>query len=65
MLPRLPFWHEVEYTIELIGTLSKLSPIYKLSPFKDQILQQHLKEALEKRLIYTPKSPYSVAVFFV
>lgn len=40
-------------------------PIYKLSPAKDNALQAHLSEALEKGLIRASNSPYRETVFFV
>ena len=55
-LPGLPPRREVEHKIEIIGTIPKPTAIYKLSPFEDQTLKEHLFEALKKNLICISKS---------
>ena len=64
-LPGLPPCREVEHKIEIIGTISKPSAIYKLSPLEDQKLKEHLSKALKKNLISVSKSPFGAASFFV
>ena len=54
-LPGLPPCREVEHKIEIIGTMSKPSAIYKLSPLKDKKLKEHISEALKKNLIFSSK----------
>ena len=64
-LPGLPPCREIEHKIKILRTLPKPSPIYKLSPLKDETLRNHLNNALNKNLIRAFKSPYGAAVFFV
>ena len=64
-LPGLPPRREIEHKIEIIGTLPKPTPIYKLSPLEDKTLKKHLTEAMDKNLIRVSKSPFGAAVFFV
>ena len=64
-LPGLPSCREVEYKIEIIGTISKLSAIYKLSPLEDKTLKEHPSEALKMNLICVSKSPFGAVVFFL
>ena len=64
-LPGLPPRREIEHEIEIIGTLPKPTPIYKLSPLEDKMLKKHLTEAMDKNLIRVSKSPFGAAVFFV
>ena len=64
-LPGLPPRREVEHNIKIIGNIPKPSAIYKLSPFEDQKLNEHLSKALKKNLIRVSKSPFGAAVFFV
>ena len=56
-LPGLPPYREIEHKIEILGTLPKPSPIYKLSPLEDKTLRNHLNNALNKNLIQVSKSP--------
>ena len=64
-LPGLSPRREIENKIEIIDTMPKLIPLYKLSLLEDETLKKHLSEALEKNLIYISKSPYRVAVFLL
>ena len=63
-LPGLPPRKEIEYKIEIIGTLPKPTPIYKLSPLEDKTLKKHLTETMDKNLRRVSKSPFGAAVFF-
>ena len=64
-LPGLPPCREIEHKIEILGTLPKPSPIYKLSPLEDETLRNHLNNALNKNLIQVSKYPYGAAVLFL
>ena len=50
-LPGLPPCREIEHKIEILGTLPKPTPIYKLSPLKDETLRNHLNNAVGPMLI--------------
>ena len=41
------------------------TPIYKLSPLKNETLRNHLNNALNKNLVKVSKISYRAAVFFV
>ena len=55
--PGLPPRREIEHKIEIIGTLIKPTPIYKLPPFEDKTLKKHLLEAMEKNIIWVINPP--------
>ena len=47
-LPKLFPRRKIEYEIEIISTMPKLIPLYKLSPLKNKTLKKYFSEALEK-----------------